>query len=100
MRLRSLGTAALRGGLFGALPFGGVISLEHVVYNRVPSLGDRWITLAVCALLYGLWAAAFFLFAWLLRTGFRLVRRRSAAGGEAEAWYPGVLFFNLVFWEA
>jgi hypothetical protein len=104
MQLRSLGRATLGGWLYGALLFGGVLSLEHVLYNRLASVADSLITLAVFLLLYGAWGAAFFAAAWLLRKGWRLLPSRRAATANAdspagESWGPGLALFNLVFWE-
>lgn len=109
MILRNLRDAALGGLLYGALAFGGVLSFEHVVYNRVDSSRDALITLAAFLLLYGLWAAAFFAAAWLVRAVFGGLARRGAARGDGasrlpaaqggEVWVPGLVFFTLVFWE-
>jgi hypothetical protein len=106
MTLRNLRAATWGGFLYGALVFGGVLSFEHVVYNRIDSARDSLIVLAVFFLLYGLWAASFFAAAWLARAALRAVRRRPAGDGwddrerGGEAWLPGLALFTLVFWEA
>jgi hypothetical protein len=109
MNLRNLRDAFLGGFLYGALVFGGVLSFEHVVYNRVDSSRDALITLAAFLLLYGLWSAAFFAVAGLVWAALGgLVRRRTAPGESPsggpngagrEVWLPGLAFFTVVFWE-
>ena len=60
MRLRALRDACLGGFLYGALLYGAVLSLVHVVHNHLGSARDALIAYAGCLLLYGLWSAAFF----------------------------------------
>jgi len=83
------------GLLFGALLFGGPISLLHLVHNRTDSAVAGVAALLLFALLYGVWAgAAFGGLGLLLRT---LSRLRGRPAGD-----PVVLaacLFNLVFLE-
>ena len=83
------------GLLFGALLFGGPISLAHLVHNRTDSAAAGIAALLLFALLYGVWAgAAFGGLGLLLRTVSRLRGR--------PAGHPVVLaacLFNLVFLE-
>lgn len=105
MHPRSLASAAFGGLLYGALLFGGILSWEHVLYNHLSSPVDGLITLALFALLYGLWAGLFFAGAWVVTCGARGLRRFSRGTGavaspaESEAWKPGFYLFNLTFWE-
>lgn len=87
MKPTSLRAVLLSGFLYGSIVYGLVLSLLHVLHNR---LGTReaLVTWAIFALLYGLGAAAVFLF------GSLLARRRLERG----AWL-GLLLFNLGFWE-
>jgi hypothetical protein len=84
MRLRTLRDACLGGFLYGGLLYGSVLSLVHVLHNRLGSVRDALITFAAFLLLYGLWAAVFFGLG-------ALVPRRGAL--------VGLFAFNLVFWE-
>lgn len=85
MRLRALRDAGLGGFLYGALLYGGVLSLVHVLHNQLGSARDALITYGVFGLLYGLWAAASFALAALV------------AGRRGLAL--GLLAFNVFFWE-
>lgn len=87
MRARDLRSACLAGFLYGALLYGGVLSLVHVVHSGLGSTRDALVALAAFGLLYGLGAAAAF-DAALLLARFRLER----------GLFLGVLLFNLVFW--
>ena len=83
------------GLLFGALVFGGPISIVHLLHNRVENPVVGVASLALFALLYGLWAgAAFGVLGWLLRL-FAFLRRRSAGRTVAVA----ACLFNVVFFE-
>ncbi len=83
------------GLLFGALLFGGPISLAHLVHNRTDSAVAGVAALLLFALLYGVWAgAAFGGLGLLLRTLARL-RRRPAGNPVVLA----ACLFNLVFLE-
>ncbi|MXX62510.1 MAG: sulfatase-like hydrolase/transferase [Holophagales bacterium] len=83
------------GLLFGALLFGGPISLAHLVHNRTDSAVAGVAALLLFALLYGIWAgAAFGGLGLLLRTLARL-RRRPAGNPVVLA----ACLFNLVFLE-
>jgi Type I phosphodiesterase / nucleotide pyrophosphatase len=89
MRLRALRDACLGGFLYGALLYGAVLSLVHVVHNHLGSARDALLTYAVFLLLYGLWGAAFFGLASLL------------SGFSPRRGIPfGLFLFNLFFWEA
>jgi hypothetical protein len=94
MRLRALRDACLGGFLYGALLYGAVLSLVHVLHNHLGSTRDALIVYAVFLLLYGLWSAAFFVLASLAV----LPVSRPEAQGE-RGLRLGVLVFNLVFWE-
>ncbi len=83
------------GLLFGALLFGGPISLAHLLHNRVESPMTGIASLALFALLYGCWAGgAFAGLGWLLRLLAHL-RGRSAGRPAVVA----ACVFNLVFLE-
>lgn len=93
----------MTGFSFGAIVYGIVLSLMQVLYNGLGSTRDALITLVVCALLYGLWAAAFFLGAWVLVRLLALLRRRGDGGGEEvrrRSVRLGLFVFNFVFWAA
>ena len=80
MRLRALRDACLGGFLYGALLYGAVLSLVHVVHNHLGSTRDALIVYAGFLLLYGLWSAAFFAAASLAALPFS----RPEAQGEAR----------------
>ncbi|MCY3929253.1 MAG: alkaline phosphatase family protein [Acidobacteria bacterium] len=86
----------LRAGLlFGALLFGGPISLAHLVHNRTDSAVAGIAALLLFALLYGVWAGAAF-------GGLSLLWRTLAHLRRRPARKPTVLaacLFNLVFLE-
>ena len=86
----------LRAGLlFGALLFGGPISLAHLVHNRTDSAVVGIAALLLFALLYGVWAGAAF-------GGLGLVWRTLASLRRRPAGNPATLaacLFNLVFFE-
>ncbi|MFL6236451.1 MAG: hypothetical protein ACJ76N_25195, partial [Thermoanaerobaculia bacterium] len=65
MRLRALRDACLGGFLYGALLYGAVLSLVHVVHNHLGSARGALIVYAGFIVLYGLWGAAFFALAGL-----------------------------------
>ena len=83
MRLRALRDACLGGFLYGALLYGAVLSLVHVVHNHLGSARDALIAYAGFLLLYGLWSAAFFALAGLAASPSRGRRLR---GGAASCW--------------
>lgn len=87
MKPSPLRAAGLGGFLYGSIVYGLVLSLIHVLHNR---LGTREALAAsvIFALLYGLGGMAVFLAGWVLG-GRRL---------ERGAWF-GLLLFNLGFWE-
>ena len=94
MRLRSLRDACLGGFLYGALLYGAVLSLVHVVHNHLGSARDALIAYAGFLLLYGLWGAAFFALASLAAIPFSRPDTQ-----ERRGLWLGLLAFNLFFWE-
>ncbi len=94
MRPRALRDACLGGFLYGALLYGGVLSLVHVLHNHLGSARDALIVYAGFLLLYGLWSAAFFALAGLAVIPFS----RPEVRGRRGLWL-GLLVFNLFFWE-
>lgn len=90
MKPAPLQAAGLGGFLYGSIVYGLVLSLTHVLHNR---LGTREALVAwvVFALLYGLGGMAVFLAGWVLD---RRRPEREYRGG----WF-GLLLFNLGFWE-
>jgi Type I phosphodiesterase / nucleotide pyrophosphatase len=94
MRLRALRDSFLYGFLYGSLLYGAVISLVHVVHNQLGSARDALITYAVSALLYGLWAAAFFGVA-SVAAGFVSWPEDQGRRGLRL----GLFAYNLFFWE-
>jgi len=91
MRLRALRDACVGGFLYGALLYGAVLSLVHVLHNHVRSAGDALIAFGGFGLIYGLWAAVFFGLVALAAIPFPRPERRGLLFG--------LLFFNLTFWE-
>lgn len=87
MKSRDLRSACLAGFAYGAVLYGGTLSLIHVVYSRLGSVRDALIALLTFTLFYGAWAAATF------AAGFLLARFRLRRG-----LFLGLLLFNLVFW--
>lgn len=87
MKARDLRSACLAGFAYGAVLYGGTLSLIHVVHSRVGSARDALIALLTFVLFYGAWAAATF------AAGFLLARLRLRRG-----MLFGVLLFNLMFW--
>jgi hypothetical protein len=94
MRLRALRDACLGGFLYGALLYGVVLSLVHVLHNHLGSTRDALIVYAGVLLLYGLWSAAFFAAASLAALPFSRPEDQGRRGLGL-----GLLAFNLVFWE-
>src|SRR4051812_25593639 len=94
MRLRALRDACLGGFLYGALLYGAVLSLVHVVHNHLGSARDALIAYAGFLLLYGLWGAAFFALASLAAIPFSRPDTQ-----ERRGLWLGALVFNLFFWE-
>src|SRR4051794_39656820 len=92
MRLRALRDACLGGFLYGALLYGAVLSLVHVVHNHLGSARDALIAYMGFLLLYGVWGAAFFALASLATIPFS----RPEAQERRGVWL-GVLAFNLFF---
>ena len=88
----------LRAGLlFGALLFGGPISLAHLVHNRTDSAIAGVAALLFFALLYGVWAgAAFGGLGLLTRVLARLRRRPAGSAVTLAACAFSVVFFELV----
>ena len=88
----------LRAGLlFGALLFGGPISLAHLVHNRTDSAVVGIAALLLFAVLYGAWAgAAFGGLGLLLRLLARLRRRSAGSPATLAACLFNVVFFELV----
>src|SRR5215203_895988 len=87
MKPTPLRAVCLGGFLYGSIVYGLVLSLIHVLHNRLGTR-DALVAWVICTLLYGLGAAAVFLL------GYGLARRRVERG----AWI-GLLLFNLGFWE-
>jgi hypothetical protein len=93
---RPLRAAAIGGFLYGSLVYGLVLSLVHVVHNRLGSPWESLLTWAYCALLYGLGGAVVFL------VGSALARLRSGGDPVARGTRGiglGLFLFNLGFWE-
>src|SRR4051794_41858637 len=85
MRLRALRDACLGGFLYGALLYGAVLSLVHVVHNHLGSARDALIAYMGFLLLYGLWGAAFFALASLAAIPFS----RPEAQERRGVWVGG-----------
>ncbi len=86
----------LRAGLlFGALLFGGPISLAHLVHNRADSAVAGIAALLLFGLLYGVWAGAAFGGLGLLRRTLAHLRRRPAGNPVLLA----ACLFNLIFFQ-
>ena len=94
MRLRALRDACLGGFLYGALLYGAVLSLLHVVHNHVGSTRDALLILVFFGLLYGLWSAAFFVGASVAVWPFSRPENLERRGLRA-----GLFIYNLFFWE-
>lgn len=74
------------GAVQGALLLGSVISLLHVLHDRLPSVWDALVLFAFSNLAYGLWCGlSLLVVVAVLRAGGRLLRRRraEAAGDES-----------------
>ncbi|MCB1035374.1 MAG: hypothetical protein KDD47_16235, partial [Acidobacteria bacterium] len=98
--LHSVRSAALEGFVFGGLLYGAVLAWLHVLHNHLTHLADGLITFLCFVLLYGLWAAALFGGVAFLASVFRGLLGHSGHGDEPPAvFFPGVLLFNLLFWE-
>ncbi|MES1242217.1 MAG: hypothetical protein ABUT39_11405, partial [Acidobacteriota bacterium] len=93
MNSRPLRTALLGGFLYGSLVYGLVLSLVHVVHNRLASPVDALLTWFYCALFYGLGGAAVFL------VGYGLARLRRAGDPVSRGAGLGLFLYNLGFWE-
>lgn len=87
MKPTPLRAVCLGGFLYGSIVYGLVLSLIHVLHNRLGTR-DALVAWVVFALLYGLGAMAVFL------VGYVLARFRVERG----AWI-GLLLFNVGFWE-
>lgn len=87
-----LRAVCLGGFLYGSLGYGLVLSLIHVLHNRLGSTHYALVTWVVFSLLYGLAAAAVF------AGGYALARLRGREAVERGARL-GLFFFNLGFWE-
>ncbi|MEE2777824.1 MAG: alkaline phosphatase family protein [Acidobacteriota bacterium] len=87
------------GFVHGALVYGGLISLLHVVHNRMPSVRDAVVLLAISALVYGTAGAAIFAGGGIAgRLGCRLVPSRwGRAGRDGGLLWPAFTF-TLAFW--
>lgn len=94
MNPRPLRAAAIGGFLYGSLVYGLVLSLVHVVHNRLGSPWESVLTWVYCALLYGLGGAVVFL------VGYGLAwRSRDPAGRGDRGVGLGLFLYNLGFWE-
>jgi hypothetical protein len=93
MTLRPLRAVSIGGFLYGSLVYGLVLSLIHVVHNRLVSAGDALLTGVYCALLYGLGGMVVFL------VGYGMGRLRRAGDPVARGAGIGLFLFNLGFWE-
>src|SRR5688572_29563453 len=87
MKPTPLRAVCLGGFLYGSIVYGLVLSLIHVLHNRL-GMRDALVTRVIFALLYGLGAAA------VVLLGYVLARRRVERG----AWI-GLLLVDLGFWE-
>ncbi len=90
----------LRSGLVtGALTYGSVISVAHVVHNDLGSPRDGLVLWAWCAALFGVWMAAMVLVgtipAWWARR--RALDPEHARNCDPRWW--GLILFHLAFWE-
>lgn len=92
MTANPLRAVCLGGFLYGSIAYGLVLSLTHVLHNRLGSTREAVVAWLVFNLLYGLAAAAVFL------AGHFLGRLRGRGDVERGAWL-GLFLFNLGFWE-
>ena len=91
-----VGSAVAAGAVHGALVFGAVVSLLHLVHDRVPSAWNATVLLVACGLLYGLAAAAAFAGVAVVLGGIgRLVRRLRVS--RYAAVFAGAFAFDAVF---
>lgn len=93
MNPRPLRAVSLGGFLYGSLVYGLVLSLIHVVHNRLASTSDALLTWLYGSVLYGLAAAAVFL------VGYGLALLRRSGDPVARGAGIGLFLFNLGFWE-
>ncbi|MDX1383684.1 MAG: alkaline phosphatase family protein [Thermoanaerobaculia bacterium] len=96
----ALGRWALVGFVHGSLLYGGVISLLHLVHNRIPSVSDGLVLLAVCAAVYGLASAFAFVAGGVIgRIGSLLLPGRwRSAPGAAPALVMPAFAYTFAFW--
>jgi hypothetical protein len=95
MKPSPLRAVCLGGFLYGSIVYGLVLSLIHVVHNRLGSTRVALVAGLVFALLYGLGAVATFL------AGYGIARMSGGGSGDPVvrgAWL-GLLLYNLAFWE-
>lgn len=93
MTPRPLRAVSIGGFLYGSLVYGLVLSLIHVVHNRLGSPGESLLTWVYCALLYGLGGAVVFLM------GYGPTRWRRGGDPIAKGAGLGLFLYNLGFWE-
>lgn len=90
--------AAVAGLVHGSLLYGSVVSLLHVVHDRVPSVWNATVLFVASNLLYGAAAAAAFLAVGLAAALARRVARRPAPGSSVPGLPAAVLLFTAAFW--
>jgi len=95
---KSLFTTPLRGFLHGALLYGTVVSVLHVVHNRLDSPRDAAVLWLACLLMYGVWCAVVLAIGEGLATGWRALRHERA-GRLGDGVFVGLMLFGLGFWE-
>lgn len=96
------------GFLYGALTYGAVLSIQHLIFNHVISVKDSLVLFGYFLLVYGLWVLVTFFLIWIIIRSvneflYLFKRRYDKASSMSKfslkkSLFWGFTCFNFIYW--